>query len=320
MKKFTVIIGALWALGVLLVSAQSAQAFATSTHLPFTGSYQMTNLHGGTSVGEKGVDFGMAINTNLYASGEGTLATVAYGYNNGWGNYIILAHPEEYKTRYAHLNSALMSQGTYVYPGNHIAESGNTGQGTGPHLHFQQYRYGTGTSNSVRIAPLFNYTGFNENQWYNNSGYTSSWTEWNFNTTPEGWWPQAMEDLGVNQGLGGKWVLNPGNDPRVRSPKFQGINASQYRKVKVRFSAYGGGTDTGVIYFSKTLNPMTFVGNSAFFGPVIKDGAQREYTIDMYQGSANWRGTIYGLRVDPIVNGVTGDGDKIYLDYVKLQP
>jgi len=320
MKKALIILVAVsFSLGLLIVNVNPVRAFATSTHLPYSGSYKVTNLHtGGNSLGNKGVDFGMATNTNLYASGEGTISTVSYGYNGGWGNYLILSHPENYKSRYAHLNSILKSPGTYAYAGVNIAKSGNTGQSTGPHLHFQQYRYGTSDSNSVQIAPISNYTGFAVNQWYNNSGYNTNWTQWNFNTTPEGWWLQRAEDLGVNQGLGGKWIQNPASDPGMRSPRFQGINATTYKKIKVRFSAYGGGNDTGTIYFSKTLDPMNFSGNSVTFGPVVKDGVQREYTVNMYSGSSNWRGTIYGLRIDPIVNGNSGSGDKIYVDYVKL--
>jgi hypothetical protein len=64
---------------------------------------------------------------------------------------------------------------------------------------------------------------------------------------------------------------------------------------------------------------MNFAGNAVNFGPIIKDGAQHEYTIDMYNVSSNWRGTIYGLRVDPIANGNSGN-DTIYADYVMLVP
>lgn len=299
----------------LIINVTNVYAFASSTHLPYLGTKTVTNLHNGTSLGENGIDFAVPVDTNLYASGEGTISTVSYGYNGGWGNYLLLGHPESYISRYAHLNSIDKSQGTYVYQGTQLAKSGNTGFSTGPHLHFQQYRYGSSSTNSVKIAPLFNYTNFYVNSSYNNSSYDTNWYYWNLNTTPEGWWLQNAEDLGV---YSGQWRQNPAGDPKTRSPRFVGINASYYKKVKVRFAAYGGGTDTGIIYFSKTKDPMNFVGNQVNFSPVIKDGVIRDYLVDMYNSSSNYRGTIYGLRIDPIINGISGDSDKIYIDSVQF--
>jgi murein DD-endopeptidase MepM/ murein hydrolase activator NlpD len=50
-----------------------------------------------------------------------------------------MTHDNGYKTLYAHLNSYSVKQGDKVARGRKIAESGNTGYSTGPHLHFSVY-------------------------------------------------------------------------------------------------------------------------------------------------------------------------------------
>ena len=53
------------------------------------------------------------------------------------GKFIIMSHSNGYKTLYAHLNSFNVKEGDRVARGRKIAESGNTGISTGPHLHFE---------------------------------------------------------------------------------------------------------------------------------------------------------------------------------------
>lgn len=53
------------------------------------------------------------------------------------GNYIVIKHGREYMTRYLHLNKRLVKVGDKVTMGQRIAQSGNTGRSTGPHLHYE---------------------------------------------------------------------------------------------------------------------------------------------------------------------------------------
>ena len=81
-----------------------------------------------------GIDIG-ARYENVYASAPG----IAYSAYNpgGYGNYIIIYHGNGYATLYGHLNSIKISDGQFVSQGEVIAQSGNTGGSTGPHLHFE---------------------------------------------------------------------------------------------------------------------------------------------------------------------------------------
>ena len=55
----------------------------------------------------------------------------------GYGNNIIVDHGFGYKTRYAHLSSIDVVEGTPVKRGDFIGRTGNTGKSSGPHLHYE---------------------------------------------------------------------------------------------------------------------------------------------------------------------------------------
>jgi len=84
-----------------------------------------------------GVDFRANVGTTVIAAMEGTVSVVSENWL--YGKYIIISHPNGYKTLYGHLNSYNVRQGDRVARGRKIGESGNTGYSTGPHLHFGIY-------------------------------------------------------------------------------------------------------------------------------------------------------------------------------------
>ncbi|MCD8326998.1 MAG: M23 family metallopeptidase [Lachnospiraceae bacterium] len=83
----------------------------------------------------KGVDWAVPVGTTVYASSGGTVTRA--GWSSSYGYCIYIQHPDGKETRYAHLSKLLVSVGDTVVQGQSIALSGNTGNSTGPHLHFE---------------------------------------------------------------------------------------------------------------------------------------------------------------------------------------
>jgi murein DD-endopeptidase MepM/ murein hydrolase activator NlpD len=95
---------------------------------PFTGARSFHN----------GLDIPAPEGTSIYAAFDGSVTSV--GYNETYGNYIILSHRSGYQTLYGHLSRVLVEKGQYVWTTTVIGRVGNTGQSTGPHLHFTVYK------------------------------------------------------------------------------------------------------------------------------------------------------------------------------------
>lgn len=85
----------------------------------------------------KGVDIGAPQGTTIYAAASGTVTVSQYGYNGGYGNYVMITHGNGVQTLYGHCTSLLVSVGQYVAQGEPIATVGSTGNSTGNHLHFE---------------------------------------------------------------------------------------------------------------------------------------------------------------------------------------
>lgn len=89
----------------------------------------------GASTYHKGIDWATPVGTAVYASSGGTVVTAGWG--RGYGNVVMIQHPDGKQTRYGHLSKILVKNGQTVSQGQKIALSGNTGVSTGPHIHFE---------------------------------------------------------------------------------------------------------------------------------------------------------------------------------------
>lgn len=83
-----------------------------------------------------GVDFGAASGTSVLAAADGKVIAVGNNGRYAYGRYIAIDHGNGLVTMYGHLTSATKKSGDKVKRGDTIAKSGNTGNSTGPHLHF----------------------------------------------------------------------------------------------------------------------------------------------------------------------------------------
>lgn len=101
---------------------------------PVTSPYGQRGGGAKTKGFHAGLDFGAKLGTKVYAHDSGVVTIVGNG--GGYGNYIEIDHGS-YRTRYAHLKQISVSRGQKVSGGTVIGLSGNTGNSTGPHLHFE---------------------------------------------------------------------------------------------------------------------------------------------------------------------------------------
>ncbi len=109
---------------------------------PFTGQWYI----------HKGID------VSTFRTGDQIIATadgkvVAVGFDQGFGNYIILQHNHGFFTRYAHLQSFRVQKGQKVQQGQVIGYLGNTGLSTGPHLHYEVH-LGTGVIDPLKFLNI----------------------------------------------------------------------------------------------------------------------------------------------------------------------
>ena len=114
---------------------------------PFEGTFNVTQLfsdrpafysqfkYDGVELrGHNGVDFGTPIGTAILATDDGEVATVGFE-PKGFGNYVKLKHVWG-ESIYGHLYSPGVKEGVTVARGDVLGKSGNTGNSSGPHLHF----------------------------------------------------------------------------------------------------------------------------------------------------------------------------------------
>jgi len=83
----------------------------------------------------KGVDIGAATGTHIVAALDGKV--VYSGQQSGYGNVVVLEHPDFVMTVYAHNERNLVAVGDVVKQGDLIATVGSTGNATTPHVHFE---------------------------------------------------------------------------------------------------------------------------------------------------------------------------------------
>jgi len=121
----------------LNVSIQAPSGY----RLPFVGWHTISNGPGCSSThtgrSSEAIDFGqMSVGTPIYTTQTGDIVYATYGWNDGFGNLMKIRHDDGNTSWYAHLDSFVNTGGRVNWE-DHIANSGDTGNSTGPHLHFE---------------------------------------------------------------------------------------------------------------------------------------------------------------------------------------
>ena len=100
---------------------------------PVLGGRKSQGLHG-----YNGVDLAAPNGSPLLAAASGkVIISKNYGWNGGYGNYIVISHSNGTQTLYAHLSKNLVFGGASVVRGQIIGNVGSTGKSTGSHVHFE---------------------------------------------------------------------------------------------------------------------------------------------------------------------------------------
>ncbi|MFJ4850855.1 MULTISPECIES: M23 family metallopeptidase [unclassified Streptomyces] len=102
-------------------------------HYQLSAGYMKDGAHWAHK--HSGQDFAVAIGTDVHAVHSGTVVTAGWG--GAYGNNIVIRHADNTYSQYGHLSKIQVRVGEHVNTGEQIALSGNTGNSTGPHLHFE---------------------------------------------------------------------------------------------------------------------------------------------------------------------------------------
>lgn len=136
---------------------------------PLTSSYGYRKKFGRM---HKGVDIGIHSNDTIYAAFDGKIRLTAYE-GRGYGNYVIIRHPNGLETVYGHLNKHLVKPDQTVRAGDPIGLGGSTGRSTGPHLHFET-RFMGYAINPAAIFDFANHTTHTDQYTFSKSTYTKA--------------------------------------------------------------------------------------------------------------------------------------------------
>lgn len=118
----------------------------------------------------KGIDLQIKNNDTIYAAFDGKVRVSSYE-AKGFGNYLIIRHPNKLETIYGHMNKALVKPGQTVKAGQPIGLGGSTGRSTGPHLHFET-RYMGYAINPAAIFDFANHTTHSDYYTFTKKNYT----------------------------------------------------------------------------------------------------------------------------------------------------
>jgi murein DD-endopeptidase MepM/ murein hydrolase activator NlpD len=108
---------------------------------PIVGTYNASSFGWrpdpitGQNALHEGVDFIADIGTPIYSAAGGVVVFAEM--HPQYGNLVEIDHGNDFTTRYAHASRLLVKAGDLIQRGKKIAEVGNTGRSTGPHLHFE---------------------------------------------------------------------------------------------------------------------------------------------------------------------------------------
>lgn len=131
---------------VVKIGTKEKDILRSGVHRPVSGGVISSRYGARWGRTHQGLDIAVPTGTNITAAEGGTVSFTSEN-AGGYGKLVKIKHSSGVETAYAHLDKILVNKGQIVSVGEVIALSGNTGNSTGPHLHFEII------TNGVRIDP-----------------------------------------------------------------------------------------------------------------------------------------------------------------------
>ncbi|MFF0729026.1 M23 family metallopeptidase [Streptomyces sp. NPDC004134] len=144
----------------LLRPGQVLRAPAPGWTAPVDAEYRISARYGLPGDGwiagyHTGVDLAVPTGTPVYSVGPGEVHSTST--EGAYGNHILIRMADGHYVLYAHLDRMSVAEGDRVEGGARIGDSGNTGNSTGPHLHFEVR---TGTDYGTDVDPVAYLAGY----------------------------------------------------------------------------------------------------------------------------------------------------------------
>ena len=247
----------------------------------------------------RGVDIAVPTGTVVYAAHDGTVMQAAY--DSYYGNYVVITDSKGYTTKYAHMDSLMVSAGQSVKKGDTVGKSGNTGSSTGSHLHIECLY------NGEYYNPLFYFEAGTQTIYGETPGGTGGGTgnvippDSYDDATVQALMTEANKYLGMPYTFGGTppssfdcsafvcWVFSNSGVHDLPRTTAQGIY-DQCTPVSAADAKAGD-----IIFFTGTYNagrPVTHVGIYCGNGTMVHCGDPIQYTSI---NTSYWQSHFYGF-------------------------
>lgn len=178
----------------------------------------------------KGVDIGIKMNDTIYAAFDGKVRLTNFE-AKGYGNYVILRHPNGLETVYGHLNKFLVKPDQTVRAGQPIALGGSTGRSTGPHLHFET-RYMGYAINPQAIVDIANKRTHGDTYAFSKSTYTQGPSNRTYAAAPASSGTYTVKSGDSLTKIAQSYGTTTGNLMRLNNLNSENIRVGQVLKVK----------------------------------------------------------------------------------------
>ncbi len=161
--------------------------------IPIDGDVRVTSKYGMRRRRmHRGIDLKVQIGDTIRAAFDGKIRIRSFE-RRGYGNYVVMRHPNGLETVYGHLSAFLVEENQIVRAGEPIGLGGNTGRSTGSHLHFEMRFLGIDLNpaelidfeNSVPHKDLYVFRNMKVNG-RNSNIYTSSNTQFAYHRVKSG--------------------------------------------------------------------------------------------------------------------------------------